>query len=134
MSPVASDFKSDLKAAKKMRLPSWVFLPGVIATAFLASLFDHFGRLYLFLPLLNSVLVFGLLITLKWSLRTRIWFWITMGIFAALHAPLILLIPWTIKWVPALAIGIIDSLDFCLLLALLSIVGNFVERSKASRG
>ena len=127
-------FKHDIQAAKRIRLPWWVLLPEVIFTAFTAALFDHFGKLYLVLPVLNSIVVLGFLIALKWKLRTRIWFWITMIIFAALHVALILFIPWTTKWVPALAIAAIDSADFCVILAILSVVGRFVDEAESAEG
>lgn len=43
---------------------------------------------------------------------------------AGLHVPLILLVPWGGRWVAALAIAAIDSLDFCLILWVLSFVGD----------
>ena len=39
----------------------------------------------------------------------------------ALHVLLISVVPWTNSWVPALAIGGIDSLDLCLIFWILGI-------------
>jgi hypothetical protein len=50
-----------------------------------------------------------------------------MIFIAALHVPLILLIPWTTQWVPALAIGVIDSADFCVIIWVLAAVGRLME-------
>jgi hypothetical protein len=55
-----------------------------------------------------------------------------MTVLAALHIPLILFVPWTTKWVPAIAIALIDSADLIVMLAILSVVGKFVERPKTS--
>jgi len=55
-----------------------------------------------------------------------------MTMIAALHVVLIWWIPWTAKWVPAIAIGAIDSVDFCILLWILAVIGKFVERPNAS--
>ena len=132
MSRVETDFKTDVKAAKKMRLRWWLQLCLVIGSVLSAALFDHFGRLDLVLPVLNSIIVLGFLVGLKWRLRRFVWFWITMCIFAGLLVPVILLIPWTAKWVPALAIAAIDTLGFCVLLAILEVVGKLVEGPKAS--
>jgi hypothetical protein len=129
---VEIDFKNDIRAAKKMHLPWWVLLCGIIGSALSAALFDHFGRLDLVLPVLNSIATLGFLVALKWKLRRCAWFWITMSVIAALHLPLILFIPWTTKWVPALAIAAIDSADFCLILAILSTVGKFIEGSETA--
>jgi len=64
--PIANDIKNDIKAAKKVpRLPWWGILCGIIGSALGAWLFDHFGRLSLFLPTLNSVAVLGFTIALK---------------------------------------------------------------------
>lgn len=133
MLPLDIDLKNDIRAAKKIRLPGWLLICLVIGSALSAALFDHFGRLDLELPVLNSIAVLGLLVALKWKLRRRAWFWITMSIIAALHVPLILLVPWTTKWVPALAIAAIDSVDFYVILAILSVLGNIIEGAKIPR-
>jgi len=69
---------------------------------------------------------------LKWRLRRHAWFWITMTVIVALHVPLILFVPWGTRWVPALAIAAIDSLDFCLILWILAVVGKFIEGPRTS--
>jgi hypothetical protein len=127
---IAGDVKSDIKAAKKIRLPWWAVLCLLVFGMPLPWLFDHFGRLNLMLPIWNSVAVLGLMFVLKWRLRRRAWFWITMTVIVALHVPLILFVPWGTKWVPALAIAAIDSLDFCLILWILSFVGNLTGGSE----
>ena len=63
---IASDVKSDIKAAKKLRLPRWAILPGIAVAFLCAWLFDHFGKLNLMLPIWNSVAVLGLMFALKW--------------------------------------------------------------------
>ena len=125
--PLIDDIKNDIQTAKKMRLPRWGILPGIIIAFLCSWLFDYFGKLSMTLPVLNIILVFGLLIALKWKLRRRIWFWCIMIFIAALHVPLILLIPWTTQWVPALAIGAIDSADFCVIIWVLAAVGRLME-------
>jgi len=40
---------------------------------------------------------------------------------------LIWYIPWTTKWVPALAIAAIDSADFCVILWALSAIAALME-------
>ena len=66
----------------------------------------------------------GLAVAIKWKLRRRAWFWGTMAILAALHVPLILFVSWTTKWVPAIAIAAIDSVDLIVMLAILAVVGK----------
>ena len=127
---LAKDLKKDIKVAKKIRLPWWGVLCGIIGSALSAWLFDHFGRLDLALPTLDSVGVLGFVLVLKWQLSRRVWFWITMAIVVALHVLLILSIPWTTKWVPASAIAGIAALDLIVILAILSVVAKFAEESK----
>ena len=55
-----------------------------------------------------------------------------MVVIAALHVPLILFVPWTTKWVPALAITVITTGDFCLILWILILVGKFMEKPKVA--
>jgi hypothetical protein len=132
MSRVATEFKNDIRAAKKIRLPWWAQLCVLVGSAVSAALFDNFGRFELVLPVVNSIGMLGFLVALKWKLRRFVWFWITMCIFAALLVPVILFIPWTTKWVPAAAIAGIDTLGFCVLLAILEVVGKLVEGPKTS--
>jgi hypothetical protein len=134
MSPVIIDFKQNLKAARKVRLPQWAVLSWTMGCLPIIWLLDQSGRLNLALPVLNCIGMLGFLIVVKWNLRGYAWFWITMIVMAALHVPLILYIPWTTRWVPALAIAVIDSVDFCLILAILSVVGNFMEGANPAGG
>lgn len=124
--------KDDIKAAKKIRLPWWVLLCLGIVSLPTYWLFDHFGKFDLALPTLNSVLVVGFTIAVKWKLRRDAWFWGTIAILAALHVPLVLFVPWTTKWVPALAIAAIDSADLILMLAILAVVAKFMEVPKTA--
>lgn len=45
------------------------------------ALFDYFGRFDLARPTLVSMAVLGFAIAVKWKLRGRVWFWITMTVF-----------------------------------------------------
>jgi hypothetical protein len=132
--PLANEIKNDIKAAKKMRLPWWGVLCGIIGSTLSAWLFDHFGRLNLVLPTLNCIAVLGVAIVVKWKLRRHVWFWGTMTILAALLVLLIVFVPWTTKWVPAIAIGGIDTVGFCVILAIVSVVGKLVEVANALGG
>jgi hypothetical protein len=128
--PLADDIKGDIRAAKKVRLPWWGVLSLIVGSLPIYWLFDHFGTLNLALPTLNSVGMLGFAIAVKWKLRRHPWFWGTVAILAALHVPLILFVPWTTKWVPALAIAAIDSADLILMLAILTIIERFMGGAK----
>src|SRR5579872_883692 len=98
---VVRDVKSDIKAAKKLRLSWRGKVGGIIAATLCAWLFDRFGRLSLALPAMNSVAVLGFIFILKRRLWRHAWFWGIMAVIAGLHVPLILFVPWTDSWVPA---------------------------------
>ena len=129
---LANDIKSDIKAAKKIHLPWWGVLCLIVGSLPIYWLFDHFGRLNIALPTLNCVGMLSFAVAVKWKLRRHAWFWGTMAILAALHVPLILFVPWTTKWVPAIVIIPIGIADLYVMLAIVSVVGKFVERPKTS--
>jgi hypothetical protein len=113
-----------------MRL-SWRGGLGVFfGTVLLALLFVSVGRFDLARPTMVSVAMVSLAITMRWKLRKHVWFWITMTILTALHFPLILLIPWTTKWIPAILIAPIGIADLYAMLWILSVVGKFVAEPK----
>ena len=118
----------DLRAAQKLRLPWWGVL-GVISGSLPAIwLFDHFGRFDLALPSLCSIGMIGFAIAVKWKLRRRAWFWITVAIIVALHALLILSATWTTKWIPAVVILPIAVVDLVSIFAIISFVEKAIER------
>lgn len=128
--PQMSDFKRELQEAKKLRLPWYVMLLIFCIGAPATFLFALYGRLEIALPLLNVIGVLGFIVVLKWRLRREAWFWILMAIIAAIHVLLLLVVPWTEKWVPALAIGFIDSVDICLILWVLVAIERGIGRSR----
>jgi hypothetical protein len=65
-------------------------------------------------------------IAMRWRLRRHVWFWVTLMVLAALHVPLILFVPWTTKWVPALAIIPIAIADLYIMLWVLWAAGKFM--------
>lgn len=125
--PIADDIKADIRAVRKIRLPWWNLLGIGIATLLVAWLLDHLGRFELVRPIVNSALVLGFAVAVKRNLRRRLWFWNTMAILAVLHVPLILFFPWSRLWVPAIMIAAIDTADLIVMLAIISVVGKFME-------
>ncbi len=129
---LTNEVRDEIKAAKKLRMPGWVVACVIIVSFLCAQLFERFGKLNLVLPILNSIGVLGFIIAFKRKLWQHAWFWGTMTAIAVLHVPLILFVPWTSRWVPALAIAVIDSLDFCLILWILAVVGKFMREPKGA--
>jgi hypothetical protein len=124
-------FKRDLRAAQRMRLPWWGVWCCIVAGLPIVIFLDHYGKLYLALPILGSIATLSLLLVLKWGLRIYPWFWITMVLMTALHVPLIWFIPWTTKWVFPLVSAGIASIDFCLMLAILSAIESLMKATAA---
>lgn len=129
---LADEIRSDIRAAKKMHLPWWGILCAIIGSLPILWLFDHLGKQNLFLPTFNCIGMLSFATALKWKLKQHAWFWFIMAIIVALHVPLILFVPWTTKWVPALAIGAIDSVDLVVILAIVSTVEGFMEGPKST--
>jgi hypothetical protein len=129
---LANDVRSEIKAAKKIRLPGWAVLCLAIGTLLCLFLFDNFGKLDFVLPTMNSILVLGFMLGFKRKLWRHAWFWGTMAVITALHVPLILFVPWGSKWVPALAIAVIDSVDFCLILWILAVVEKSMREPRGA--
>ncbi len=125
--PIGKDIRADIKAAKKIRLPWWGVLCLIVGSVPIYWLFDHFEKFDIALPTLVSIGLLGFVIVVKWKLRRHAWFWGTMIALAALHAPLILLVPWTTKWVPAIVTAAIGSGDVILMIAIIDVVGKLME-------
>jgi hypothetical protein len=90
----------------------------------MGSLFNHFGKLALARPTFVSVAIITLTLVMRWKLRGHVWFWITMAFFAAIHLALILFVPWTTKWIPALVIIPIGTADLYAMLWVISVVAE----------
>lgn len=131
--PLANDLKKDIRAAQRIRLPWWGVLCLILGSVPIYWLFDRFGRVTLSLPILNCVGMLALVIIVKWKLKRHAWFWGTMIILALLHVPLVLVVPWTTRWVPALIIGAIDSVDLIVMLAILAVVEKLMEKRKTPK-
>ncbi len=117
---------------RQIRLPWWGVLCVIFGTVLLGFLFIHFGRFDLARPSLISAGMVAIAIALRWKLRRHVWFWITMAILAALHLPLILFIPWTTRWIPAIVIAPFGIADLYVMLWVLSVIGRFVQGPKTS--
>lgn len=128
---VVNDVKDDLRAFNKMHIPWWGLLCIIAGMLPICLLFDHFRRLDLVWPTVGSAIVLVSAIALKRTPRRSAWFWITMTSIATVHVVLILFVPWTSRWVPAVVAAAIGSADLVVILGILSVVGNLVERRRA---
>ncbi len=99
-------------------------------TFLLALLLHHFGKFALARPIMFSVSIIGVTIAMRWKLKGEVWFWITMASLSAIHVPLILFIPWTAKWIPALVMIPIGIADLYAILWVLVVVGKYMDGPK----
>jgi hypothetical protein len=109
-----------------MRLPWWGALCVILSALPVLFLFDHFGKLATARPTLASAAIVAVAIAMRWKLRRHAWFWGTMIFLAALHVPLILVVPWTTKWFPVLVIIPMGYADLYVMLSVVSQVGKFM--------
>ncbi len=120
--------RGSLKEIKQLRL-SWKGVLGVIAgTILIGLLFLRFGRFDLARPAILSLGMIVFAIRVKWELKRRVWFWITMTVIVALHIPLILFVPWTTRWIPALVVTPICFADFVVILAIIKLLEKRLEK------
>jgi hypothetical protein len=124
---VIDDVRRDVSEARRLRAPWWALLCTGVAGVFGIWLFDTFKRPDLEMPVMSSVVIFGFVLALKRSRWRHVWFWATMAAIAALQASVILLVPWTTAWVPALVKACVGSVEVFLILWVLA----YVERLMA---
>jgi predicted permease len=76
--------------------------------------------------------MFFIAIKMRWQFKNRGWFWITIACLMAVHVPLIMYVPWTDRWIPAVAILPIGVADLLLILGSFSLVEKLTRRSSDS--
>jgi hypothetical protein len=67
---------------------------------------------------------------LRWDLRKKAWFWITVAIITGYHIPLILLVSWTDKSYPGYTLLPMAVLDFAIMYGAIKLV----EKAARARG
>lgn len=123
--------RESLKQAKQLRI-SWTSGLAILGgTLLIGGVLEHLGRFDLATPTVFSAAAIGLAVATKWELRGHLWFWTTMSVIAALHVPLILFIPWTTKWVPAIVMAPFLAVDWYAMLVILSAIEKLTARTKA---
>lgn len=127
ISDVSRDVKRDIKTAMKLRPPWWSVLAVSLAAFFAYPLFDDAGKVQLMIPIVASAAVLGTTIVTKWRLRAFAWFWSTMALLAALHILLILYVPWTSNWVPAVVSAAVASLDAIMMLSVVDAIARLMK-------
>jgi hypothetical protein len=60
--------------------------------------------------------IFGFAVAIKWDLRDRVWFWVTIVLIAALHAVAIRSVSWTTNWFSPYTLSGIASADIWIIM------------------
>jgi hypothetical protein len=94
----------------------------------IALLFVYFGRFDLARPTLLSLIVMVVALAMKWELRGRAWFWVTMAIIAILHVLLIVAFPWTTRWIPAIVATPILAVDLAAILVIVKLLEKLFKK------
>jgi len=94
----------------------------------IALLFVYFGRFDLARPTLLSIIVIIVALAMKWELRRRTWFWVTMAVVAILHVLLIVAVPWTTRWIPAVVATPVLALDLAAILVVVKLLEKLFEK------
>ena len=94
----------------------------------IALLFVYFGRFDLARPTLLSMIVIVVALAMKWKLRGRVWFWVTMAAIVILHVLLIVAIPWTTRWIPAIVATPILAVDLATILVIVKVLEKLFEK------
>lgn len=114
---------------KQLRL-SWKSGLAVFGgTIIIALLFLYFGKLELARPTVFSIGAVGIAVAVKWKLKNRTWFWAAIVMIAALHIPLILFVPWTTRWIPAIVMTPFLIADIAIILALIKLLEKLIDKS-----
>ena len=103
------------------------FLLFFAGTLLSIPLLDHLGRPELERPILFSIVVLAVVLKVYSELYRQLWFWLTMAVFAVLHLPLILFVPWKGGWIPGPIIFILCIPDVGLMIWIISLVQKMVR-------
>jgi hypothetical protein len=66
---------------------------------------------------------------MRWGLRKRLWFWVTIAIMAFLHLPLVLLPPWTNNSYPGIVLLPGALLDLAIVYGSIKLAEKVMKRS-----
>jgi len=73
-------------------------------------------------PILTAIVALAIVVTIYPELYQRLWFWVTMMVFTALHLPLILFIHWDAGWVPSPFILVFCLADVAIMIWVISMI------------
>jgi hypothetical protein len=74
-----------------------------------------------------------LAMNVRWELRKYLWFWLTMACIVGAHIPLVLLVPWTSRWVPAVGLLPIVVADIAVIFGFLHLIEKWRNPISSSK-
>jgi hypothetical protein len=67
-------------------------------------------------------------IWINWDLRRQLWFWTTIATLLAIHIPLLLIVPWPSRWIPAMSVLPFGVADCALILGVIALMERLMKR------
>ena len=99
----------------------------VVLTSPLFFLFDSFGKPGNGRAAWIGAGVILIAMKMRWELRKHAWFWLTILCIVGVHVPLVLFVPWTSRWIPAMGILPIGVADIAAIFGCLHIVEKLMS-------
>lgn len=88
----------------------------------LVFLFGYFGAIDVFMPVSGTAIVLFFTLRCHWELKDRPWFWITVAIWFAIHAWIIVRVHWPKGWVPARVFEGYMTIDLIALFVVIALI------------
>jgi hypothetical protein len=103
---------------------------GVTAVV-LWSLFYELGHREMARPAVAMMAVIVSVVKVEWELHTQLWFWLIIALVAALHAYVLVWVPWTARWVPAVVMLPFAVIDGAAIIIAVDFVGRRCNKKTA---
>jgi NAD/NADP transhydrogenase beta subunit len=101
-----------------------------MAAAFpIIPVLHYLGRPELERPSFFAAATLAVAVEVCRELRTQQWFWVAIGLIAACHVPLVMLLPWRAGWIPALVSFLFCFVDLAAILAIIDLIEKLKVRT-----
>jgi hypothetical protein len=122
------------RAERKKQLTTWLWSVAVAAlTSPLFFLFDSVGKSGTGRAAWLSAIAILLAMKVRWELRKYVWFWLTMACIVGANIPLVLFVPWTSRWIPAVGLLPIVIADIAGIFGCLHLVEKWRNPNSSSK-
>ncbi len=122
------------KAERKKQLTTWLWsMAAVVLTSPFFFLFNSVGKSGTGRAAWLSAVAILLAMKVRWELRNYLWFWLTMACIVGAHIPLVLLVPWTSRWIPAIGLLPIVVADIAVIFGCLHLIEKWRSPNSGSK-